>query len=221
MYSRQGELKLHIPHKIGIIGCGGIGTWVAIYSAMSGVDTIYLFDDDFVDITNLNRLPYPKDVIGEKKAKVLRDYIISIRPDATVFAIERRIVEETADLLGQCDIVFDTTDNSKAHKIIERLWRRMHFTLIRASYDGEHVTVAKNYKLSEIAWGEDQEGYNIVPSWVIPASFIAQIACWLAYSDKAPSSFLSNKEMMEIVTKIIGDRNERVWKIKGIEEESE
>lgn len=219
IYSRQNELDLSIPYKVGIIGCGGIGTWIGIYSAMGGVKNLYLFDDDIIEISNLNRLPYPSSIIGTKKVNALKKFILSIRPETTVVAIPRRIRPETSVLLKDCQIVFDTTDSSKAHRIIESLWKRMSFTLIRASYDGEHVTVAKNYKLCEVTWGdEDQEGYTIVPSWVIPASFIAQIACWLAYSEQSPSSYLLNMNMGDIL-QIWRTTNDRKWRIEEFEKE--
>jgi len=194
MYIRQSSLDLHIPTHIGIIGCGGIGSWVAIYSAMGGVETISLFDPDILEIHNLNRLPYPESAVGMKKVSILREYLVHIRPQSRVFAYDRRVSRDNATLLHKCEVVFDCTDSTRAHRLIERLWDQKHFTdLIRASYDGDHYTLSKNLLLESMSWGNETTGYQIVPSWVIPASFIAQIACWLAYAPDAPESyFLSN-----------------------------
>ena len=204
MYARQSSLNLKIPSDIGVIGCGGIGSWVAIYSAMGGVRTISLFDPDILEIHNLNRLPYSESAVGMKKVDVLREYLVHIRPQSKVFAYDRRISGDNATLLHKCKIVFDCTDSTRAHRLIERLWDKKHFTdLIRASYDGDHYTLSKNLLLESISWGDETTGYQIVPSWVIPASFIAQVACWLAYAEDAPECYFLSNSLRNTVNRFI------------------
>ena len=42
--------------RVGIVGCGGTGSATAMLLARLGVGRLVLFDDDIVDVTNLNRL---------------------------------------------------------------------------------------------------------------------------------------------------------------------
>ena len=42
--------------RVGVAGCGGTGSATAMLLARLGVGQIALFDDDIVDVTNLNRL---------------------------------------------------------------------------------------------------------------------------------------------------------------------
>jgi adenylyltransferase/sulfurtransferase len=62
-YSRQimlpqvdvaGQQKL-LDAKVLIIGAGGLGSPAAMYLAAGGVGQISIFDDDQVDLTNLQR----------------------------------------------------------------------------------------------------------------------------------------------------------------------
>jgi len=212
IYSRQERLDLSFP-RIAIVGCGGVGTWVAIYSAMGGVPSIKLFDRDTIEIHNLNRLPYSMDALGKKKVHVLRDYIVKIRPNIEVFAFDARLTRNNASLVQDCPIVFDCTDSSRSHRLLESLWDDGYFdVLIRASYDGEHITLAKNFHLEKASWGDDLEGYQIVPSWVVPASFVAQMACFLAYSSSSPPIYLLSRSLGDVCSILRsignGDRND-------------
>ena len=57
LYGRQATTA---PHTVNLVGCGG-GCWVGLFSAMAGTRHLRLFDDDVVELSNLNRLPYPQD----------------------------------------------------------------------------------------------------------------------------------------------------------------
>ena len=49
----NGDLR-HL--RVGVVGCGGTGSAVAMLLARLGVGQIALFDEDVVERTNLNRL---------------------------------------------------------------------------------------------------------------------------------------------------------------------
>ena len=49
LYQRQQQLNLNYVGDLTVVGLGGIGFWVAIDAAMSGVPSLYLFDPDVVD----------------------------------------------------------------------------------------------------------------------------------------------------------------------------
>ncbi len=84
MYDRQASLGIYSPEEVSIIGCGGIGAWVAIDLAMTGTEKVNLFDSDDLEAHNLNRLPFTLNDIGKPKVEVLKKYIENIRPDADV-----------------------------------------------------------------------------------------------------------------------------------------
>ena len=71
MYTRQEKLDITPPNGVTVIGCGGVGAWVAIDLAMSGVRKLTLFDHDKLEIHNLNRLPFSALNVGKPKTEVL------------------------------------------------------------------------------------------------------------------------------------------------------
>lgn len=168
LYKRQKELKLVTPKKIAVVGCGGIGYWVAKFLAMSGCECLHLFDPDTLEDHNLNRLDIPLRFIGKNKADVTREAILSIREDSTVYAYPFKFT----DLESGYDWVIDCTDDGDAQLENQEIARRLGAKYFKAGYDGEgfgiHNTIAE--------WGEGTDGYTIVPSWVVPASIVAALA---------------------------------------------
>lgn len=59
--------------KVLVIGCGGLGSPIAIYLATSGVGSIHLVDFDTVSISNLHRQVFYKlEDVGKFKVEVLQ-----------------------------------------------------------------------------------------------------------------------------------------------------
>ena len=93
-----------------IAGCG-IGSSVAICAARFGFERFILVDGDIVDAHNLNRQFYAFSDVGRPKVLALRDQILTINPEAKVEAIQAYLDREnTAEIVGRSDIVFDTVD---------------------------------------------------------------------------------------------------------------
>ncbi len=75
--SIKGKLEKAV---IGIAGCGGLGSNVAIALARIGVGKLILVDFDVVEPTNLNRQQYFIDDIGKRKVDALEDKLKMINP---------------------------------------------------------------------------------------------------------------------------------------------
>src|SRR3712207_6906598 len=56
--------------RIGIVGCGGTGSAVAMLLARLGVGQLALFDNDIVDQTNLNRLDRKSTRLNSSHANI-------------------------------------------------------------------------------------------------------------------------------------------------------
>jgi molybdopterin/thiamine biosynthesis adenylyltransferase len=178
LYNRQEKLKLKVPKKVAVVGCGGIGYWVAKFLAMSGCEHIELFDPDTLEEHNLNRLDVPMKYIGHNKADIAQAAIHALREDCTVYAYPFKFNELNTGF----DWVIDCTDNSESQLVNQELARKMGARYFKAGYDGEgfgiHNTIAE--------WGESTDGYTIVPSWVVPATIVAALAVAkvMKYPDK-------------------------------------
>lgn len=187
LYDRQETIKLIQNQSICVVGCGGIGYWVAKYAAMSGIETIYLYDADVIEENNLNRLDLPLSAIGANKAFVVRTVINEIRPLASVVAFPFRLSEGN---LMKADWLIDCTDNIKSQSIHQELAKQKGMKYVKAGYNGEHISL--NNEVAE--WGTETNGYTIVPSWVVPATIIAAftIAKVMKYQEKELSAYISD-----------------------------
>lgn len=129
-YSRQEDLMSGasaLNHIVNdnthlIIGCGGVGFWLALSLAMMGAEKFILIDGQTIDNSNLNRLPVPQTWIGQNKAIALRKLIRFLRPATRVVCLNAHITEETLNVIPKmltasrhathCYNVWDTTDNA-------------------------------------------------------------------------------------------------------------
>ena len=175
LYDRQEALQLNVPSAITIAGLGGIGSWVAIDAAMSGVSNLYLFDPDVMEEHNRNRLPFCPSSINRPKVEVVRDYIMGIRPDAIVVAIQAKLEDILLDVqISVSTYLVDCTDSPKAQFTIYNACKKAGRRFIRAGYDGTHITVTSVVN----GWmkQEEVETYAVAPSWIVPAQMVAAMA---------------------------------------------
>ncbi len=109
---QEGQQKLQNA-KVLIVGCGGLGSQIAVYLAASGIGKIHLVDFDTVDVTNLHRqVFYCLDDVGRSKAKTLSEFIKKRAPFiAVTFTNEPIIKSNVFELIENYDIVVDGTDS--------------------------------------------------------------------------------------------------------------
>lgn len=169
LYDRQKKLNLNLKQSLTIAGCGGVGAWVAIYAAMSGIEKLVLFDNDVWDMSNLNRVPFPEKYLGMNKAKTTQRYIQTLRPDCDVKSFHF-VLQEFA--FTKTNWLVDCTDVYKAQKFHQNLAKKHGVRYMKVGYDGFHISI--HNKVAE--WGKELDGYTVVPSWVVPAATVAALA---------------------------------------------
>lgn len=175
LYDRQQELNLQLPSSVTIAGLGGVGSWVAIQLAMSGVQNLYLFDPDTIEESNRNRLPFCQSSVNRPKVEVVAEYIRAIRPNAIVVAIQDKLSGMLLDIqLSVSQLVMECTDSPKAQFEIYSACKKADRKFIRAGYDYDmvkkdfHITVASSVS-GWIKTDVEEEDYAITPSYVCPA----------------------------------------------------
>ncbi len=120
-YSRQimlpqvdiaGQQRL-LNAKVLIVGAGGLGSPAAIYLAAAGVGRITIYDDDRVDLSNLQRqIAHGTSDIGVDKVISTLNAIKNINPDVEVSAQKARLQGDLLlDEVGNADVVLDCSDN--------------------------------------------------------------------------------------------------------------
>jgi tRNA A37 threonylcarbamoyladenosine dehydratase len=169
IYDRQEKLELKTNITLTIVGCGGVGFWVAKFAAMSGVDTMYLYDPDTIEIHNLNRLDLSENALGKNKAQITKMVINNIRPDASVYAFPF-IFQGSS--YRKSDWIVDCTDKEAAQVENQHIAKVNGSKYFKAGYNGEHITIANTVA----EWGDGVDGYTIVPSWVVPSVMVASLA---------------------------------------------
>ena len=175
LYTRQTALDLHEPNSLTVVGCGGVGSWVAIFSAMSGIDNIYLFDHEQIEESNRNRLPFCEGSIGRNKVDVVAEFIRAIRPSCNVVPVAGKLEGILVNIaLAASGCLIECTDSPKSQKFLYRACKGTSMSFIRAGYDGTSITATSN--VSGWIKDEEQEDYTVAPSWVVPAATIAALA---------------------------------------------
>ena len=108
----QGRIR---SATVGIVGCGGLGTYVSTALALAGVGTMVMIDPDVPETTNLNRqFVYCRPLSeGDRrhKAEILSEWVCSLNPDVSIEAHVGSFDEATCDLFDRCDVMVDCLDS--------------------------------------------------------------------------------------------------------------
>jgi len=117
--------------RIGIVGCGGMGSAVASLLARIGVRRLALFDFDLVDETNLNRLHFSTRAdanLRRLKVDVVGEAVARIGLPISVVRLPYHVDDERArDALRACDVIFGCTDDHLGRNLLNRL---AHFYVV-------------------------------------------------------------------------------------------
>jgi sulfur carrier protein ThiS adenylyltransferase len=98
--------------RVGIAGCGGLGSAVAVSLTRLGVGHLLLVDFDVVEPSNLNRQQYFVDQIGLPKVEALRDNLVRMNPFVTVETREMRLTADTlVDVFRGCTVLAECFDD--------------------------------------------------------------------------------------------------------------
>lgn len=107
-----GQEKLQ-RSSVAIVGLGGLGAPASLYLAAAGVGRLGLFDDQRVDLSNLNRqMLFDEHAVGRSKVEAGADRLRAIDP-AVVIDVHRENVRAAtaAAIFARYDLVVDGTDS--------------------------------------------------------------------------------------------------------------
>jgi adenylyltransferase/sulfurtransferase len=96
-----------------VVGTGGLGSPVLMYLVAAGVGKLHLYDDDKVEISNLQRqILFDSTMLGKSKAETAATRLRAVNPDCEVVAVASRLKSELLnDAVAQVDLVIDCSDN--------------------------------------------------------------------------------------------------------------
>ena len=103
--------------RVAVFGVGGVGGYAAEALARSGVGALDLYDDDTVNLSNLNRqIIATHRTIGQYKVDVMQERILDINPECKVEVHKMFLLPENASKIdfSQYDYVLDAIDTVAA-----------------------------------------------------------------------------------------------------------
>ncbi len=143
-----GQKKL-LESKVLIIGAGGLGSPLLLYLTAAGVGNITIIDDDFVELSNLQRqIAHDSNKIGQKKAESAVKLASAINPEINIKPLTERFNYSNAlELIETHDIVADGSDNFETRFLAADTCYFMKKTLVSAAilrFEGQ-VSTWKGY----------------------------------------------------------------------------
>ncbi|WP_297404949.1 sulfur carrier protein ThiS adenylyltransferase ThiF [uncultured Cetobacterium sp.] len=175
--------------KIGIAGCGGIGSNIAMHLIRSNIDNLKLIDFDKIEKSNLNRQFFFNNQIGEFKSKSLEKNLKKIYTDVKIESIIEKITTQNIHtLLEDCDIIIEAFDKKEFKTLLIETFKNK--PIISANGIGGLST--DDIKVKKFG--------NIT----IVGDFYSDISTYKTYSSKV---MLISCLMTNEIIKIIGDRD--------------
>lgn len=135
--SDEDQLKLSTS-CVAIVGCGGLGGYIAEELARIGVGRLVLIDGDRLEVSNLNRQIMASELnLGQWKVEAARDRLQSVNSEVQVEGIRGWFEEEKGpELFREVDLVCDALDSLLTRVVLERVCHQMELPLVFASIAG-------------------------------------------------------------------------------------
>ncbi len=106
--------------RIVIVGCGGLGSSLALALGCSGIGEIHLVDFDEVNLHNIHRqIVFTLEDEGKNKAVATAELLRRKNPFLTVKAFESDFDTFAAKAEGKYDLILDATDNLPVRERID------------------------------------------------------------------------------------------------------
>lgn len=128
LYARNvaGSSEILQEKSIGLAGCGGLGSNIAVALARAGVGNMILVDFDLVELSNLNRQYYFREDIGELKALALAKIIKKINPQINLEVHIRKLrPKDIKQIFGDVDLLIEAFDKAESKKWLIDSWLKL------------------------------------------------------------------------------------------------
>ncbi len=120
-------LKVWQSSTVGIIGCGGLGSNVAVSLTRAGIGCLVLADFDNVSVANLCRQQFYYDQVGLPKITALKINLSRISPYTQVVPVSGRITPDNLpSLFSGCDILVEAVDDAAAKQMLIEAWQELY-----------------------------------------------------------------------------------------------
>jgi len=120
-------LKVWQASTVGIAGCGGLGSNIAVSLCRAGVGRLILADFDSITTPNLNRQQFFLSQVGQFKVEALRDNLAAIHPFCQVEIHTVRITPANLPaIFGSCNILMEAFDGAEQKQMLIETWQELY-----------------------------------------------------------------------------------------------
>ena len=136
-FGESGQEKLKRARVL-IVGTGGLGCPLALYSAAAGIGSISLVDYDKVEWTNLNRqILHWEENVGNDKVRSAADKIRRLNSATEVRELGVRLsTENAAEIVSGHDLILDALDDLEVRQILNRAAVEARIPMIYGGING-------------------------------------------------------------------------------------
>jgi len=130
--------------KVAIIGCGGLGGYIAEMLARLGIGNLICIDGDVFDESNLNRQIISRENnIGKHKAKVAHEHLSGVNSSIDIsYKIEMLDYENAEGILYGYDLVFDAVDSIQTKLMLQKVCEKLEIPMIYGAIAGWYGQVS-------------------------------------------------------------------------------
>ncbi len=108
---------------VGIAGCGGLGSNIAISLVRAGIGKLVLTDFDIVEPSNLNRQHFFQTDIGKEKVYALAEYLKNINPKVELELHNKKLIkEDIKNIYKNVDIMVEAFDKAESKAWLIESW---------------------------------------------------------------------------------------------------
>lgn len=133
-YLTKAEKEILERVRIGICGCGGLGSNCAMHLVRAGVRRLILADFDVVSESNLNRQFFFRDQIGKQKVDALAENLLRIESELELTLVSKRLdIDGVEKLFASCDVVVEAVDVAETKAMLISRMMQLKKPLVTAS----------------------------------------------------------------------------------------
>lgn len=124
--------------KVCVIGCGGLGGFIAEMLGRLGIGTIVAVDGDVFELSNLNR-QLLSDVtnLGKSKAIEAQNRMSKVNPEIKLIPVFKNLTEDNyKSILTGCHVAVDALDNVESRLLLQNCCEELGIPLVHGAIGG-------------------------------------------------------------------------------------
>lgn len=155
----RGQISL-LSSKAAVIGCGGLGGWIAEILARAGAGELVLADGDAFGENNLNRQLFATEAnLGRSKAEAAARRVKEINSAVTATAYNLYVNRENGEeIISGADVVLDALDNDGSRSEVFALCAALGIPFVHGAVGGFFGRAGVFRAGDAPVWDEDADG---------------------------------------------------------------